>query len=123
MSYVDGYILPLPEDNIEEYRAMAQCAGQIWIEYGALSYREYLGDDLSSEWSNDSFPKAVGATATEKVIFAFIEFNSREHRDEVNAKVYADPRLEECGDMEDPPFDFKRMAYGGFKALVELRPA
>lgn len=120
MSYVDGYILPLPAENVEAYRAMAQCAGQIWIEHGALSYRECLGDDLNSEWASDSFPKAVNASANEKVIFAFIEFESREHRDEVNAKVYEDPRLEECGDMEDPPFDFKRMAYGGFQVLVNL---
>ena len=89
---VDGYILPLPAENVEAYRAMAQCAGQIWIEHGALSYRECLGDDLSSEWSGDSFPKAVNASANEKVIFAFIEFESREHRDAVNAKVYEDPR-------------------------------
>ena len=120
MSYVDGYVLPLPEQNIEAYREMAQIAGNIWMEHGALAYKECIAEDLNSEWAKDSFPRAANAKTGETVVFAFIVFKSREHRDEVNAKVHQDPRLTGCGDMENMPFDMGRMIYGGFTTLVDL---
>ena len=119
MSYIDGYILPIPENNLEAYREIAQKAGEIWMEHGALAYKECAGEDLYPEWASGSFPKSAGAESGETVIFAFIIFKSREHRDEVNAKVHQDPRLQ-CGDMDNMPFDCKRMIYGGFTTLVDL---
>lgn len=120
MTYVDGYVLPLPKENRDAYRAMAQKAGAIWIKHGALGYKECIGNDLTTTFAPDSFPKAVNATDTETIIFAFVIFKSREHRDEVNAKVHADPDLEGCGDADTMPFDPSRMLYGGFETLVDL---
>ncbi|NOT13270.1 MAG: DUF1428 domain-containing protein [Methylococcaceae bacterium] len=120
MSYVDAYVLPLPTQNIEAYREMAENAGKIWMEHGALVYKECIAEDMNSEWAKDTFPKSVNALADETVIFAFIVFKSREHRDEVNAKVHKDPRLAGCGSMETMPFDMNRMTYGGFTTLVDL---
>lgn len=119
MSYVDGFVLPVPENRLEDYRVMAQQAGEVWMEHGALAYKECVGEDLNSEFANGSFPKIAGAQEGETVILAFIIFNSREHRDEVNAKVHQDPRMQ-CGDMKDLPFDCARMNYGGFTTLVDL---
>lgn len=120
MSYVDGYVLPLPTANLDSYRAMAERAGQIWMEHGALAYRECVAEDTDSEWAKGSFPRSAGAGKGETVIFAYIVFKSREHRDEVNAKVHADPRLNGCGDANNMPFDCARMIYGGFTTLVDL---
>lgn len=122
MAYVDGYILPLPEKNIEAYREMAQLAGSVWMEHGALAYKECIGEDLESEWAEGSFLKVTNAKAGEKVIFAFIVFESREHRDEVNERVHDDPRIIALGEMEEAsmPFDGNRMTYGGFETLVDL---
>ena len=117
MSYVDGYVLPIPQDKVEEYRKIAQQAGEMWKEHGALAYKECVGEDLRIEGMK-SFLDLAGAAPVETVVFAYIVFSSREHRDEVNAKVMADPRLK-CN-MENMPFDHTRMAYGGFKAIVDL---
>jgi uncharacterized protein YbaA (DUF1428 family) len=117
--YVDGFVLPMVRENVEKYRGMAQKAGDIWMEKGALAYYECVGDDLEIE-NMLSFKKIAGASDDETVIFAWIVYESREHRDTVNASVMDDPRLKE--DMEEHKnlFDFKRMAYGGFKTLVKL---
>lgn len=121
MSYVDGYVLPLPEKNREIYRDIAQKCGEIWIEHGALAYKECIADDMNAEWAAGSFPKAVGAAEGETVIFAFVIFKSRQHRDEVNAKVHNDPRMKNmCGGPDNAPFDVSRMMYGGFSLLVDL---
>lgn len=120
MSYVDGFILPIPKDNVEAYRAISAMAGALWKEHGALLYKEAMLDDTHPDWGMVEFPTMSGAKAGETVIIAFILFNSREHRDDVNAKVMADPRLAETMNKEDMPFDMKRMAYGGFKAIVDL---
>ncbi len=120
MSYVDGYVLPLPTANLVAYRAMAEQAGKIWMEHGALAYKECLAEDMNSEWAKESFPQAARAGKDETVIFAFIIFKSREHRDEVNAKVHGDTRLSGCGDLDKMPFDLKRMIYGGFTTLVDF---
>ncbi len=116
-TYVDGFVLPLPKDKIEAYRAMSQKAAIVWKDHGALDYRECIGDDMNIEGTL-SFPAMMNTQPDEIPVFAWITYKSREHRDEVNKKVMADPRLE-C-DPENMPFDCKRMAYGGFKTLVEI---
>jgi uncharacterized protein YbaA (DUF1428 family) len=116
MPYVDGFVLALPKDKVEAYRQIATKAGEIWMEYGALSYVECIGDD-TPYGELTSFPRAVMAGDDEIVVFAWITYESRETRDEVNAKVMADPRL--ATDPAGMPFDGKRMIYGGFRSLVE----
>jgi len=117
--YVDGFVLPVPTENVEKYRETAQKAGEIWKEHGALQYIEAVGDDLEIE-NMLSFRKTAGASDDETVIFAWILFESKEHRDKVNAAVMEDPRLKADMDSCKDIFDFKRMAYGGFKSLVEI---
>ena len=118
MRYVDGYVLPVPAKNLDAYRRMAQKAGQIWREHGALEYRECAGDDLDVKWGLP-FPKLMKVKPGETVVFAFIAFKSRAHRDRINAKVMKDPRLASMMDPNNMPFDHKRMVYGGFKVIVE----
>ena len=116
--YVDGFVLPVATDNIEKYRELAEKAGAIWKEHGALEYIEAVGDDLEIA-EMVSFKKIAGAGDDETVIFAWIVYESREERDRINAAVMADPRLKESMESCKDAFDYKRMAYGGFKALVE----
>lgn len=117
MTYVDGFLLPLPKDKIEDYRKIAEMAAKVWLEHGAVAYKECVGEDVEIP-GMVAFPQVIGAKLHETVVFAFIVFNSREHRDEVNAKVMADPRLKDMS-PESMPFDHKRMAYGGFRTIVE----
>jgi len=119
MRYVDGYVLPIPRKKLETYRRMAAKAGKVWREHGALEYRECAGDDLKVKWGMP-FPKVAKAKTGETVVFSWIVFKSRAHRDRVNAKVMKDPRLAEMMDPKSMPFDMKRMAYGGFEVLVDL---
>ena len=119
MAYVDGFVLPVPKNNIEKYREIATKAGKVWREHGALEYRECVADDVKPG-EVTSFPQSVNLKDDETVVFAYIVFNSRAHRDEVNAKVMSDPRLAEMMDMNNMPFDGKRMFWGGFETLVEL---
>lgn len=114
--YVDGFVLPVPKKNVKAYRRMAQMAGRIWREHGALEFRECVGDDLEVK-GMASFPKRAQAKPGETVFFSWITFKSRKHRDQVNAKVMKDPRLAKM--VKTMPFDVKRMAYGGFKVLVD----
>ncbi len=116
MSYVDGYVLPVPKDKISAYRRLARQAGTIWREHGALEYRECVGDDLEIDGML-SFPQGIQAQTGETIIFAWIVFRSKAHRDRVNAKVMQDPRLANMN-PQSMPFDCKRMLYGGFKTLV-----
>ncbi|GMU93901.1 MAG: hypothetical protein AMXMBFR4_29590 [Candidatus Hydrogenedentota bacterium] len=117
MKYVDGYVLPVPKKNLKRYRSMALKAGKIWREHGALEYRECVGDDLKNKWGVP-FPRLAKLKRGEIVVFSWIVFKSRAHRDKVNAKVMKDPRLSK---MPPPmPFDIKRMAYGGFTTIVDL---
>jgi uncharacterized protein YbaA (DUF1428 family) len=116
--YADGYVLPVPKSKIDLYLSMAEKAGRIWKEHGALESRECVGDDLDVK-DQVPFPRLAGAQPDETVVFAWIVFQSREHRDQVNAKVMADPRIKALCDPANPPFDFKRMAYGGFNVRVE----
>lgn len=117
-TYIDGFVLPLNEGKLDAYTAMAEKAGTIWKEHGALGYVEAVLEDPEAKEMVD-FPKLAGAASGETVVIAFITYRSREHRDEVNAKVLADPRLQEvCGDG-NVPFECARMAYGGFQSIVE----
>ena len=118
MKYVDGYVLPVPKKNLQTYRRMAQKAGKIWREHGALDYKECAGDDLKVKWGVP-FPRSMKTKPAETVVFAYIVFKSRAHRDRVNAKVMKDPRLAASMDNSAMPFDCKRMVYGGFKVLVD----
>jgi len=117
MHYVDGYVLPVPKKNLRAYMRMAQMAGKIWREHGALQYRECAGDDLKVK-KVVPFSRTVRLKRGETVVFSWIVFKSRAHRDRVNAKVMKDPRLAEMMDAKSMPFDFRRMVYGGFKVLV-----
>jgi len=115
MSYVDGFVLVVPKKKIALYKKIARKAGRIWREHGALDYRECVGDDLKVKFGLP-FPKLTKAKAGETVVFSYIVYKSRAHRDKVNAKVMADKRLKMEG--TEMPFDMKRMAYGGFKTMV-----
>lgn len=118
MTYVDGFVLPVPKARLEEYRRMAAEAGRVWMDHGALGFVEAVADDVA-HGTITSFPRAVLAPeeGDETVVFAFITYRDRAHRDEVNAKVMADPRIRDS-DMSEPPFDAKRMIHGGFRAIV-----
>ena len=118
MSYVDGYVLAVPKKSLKKYEKMANAAGKVWLEHGALEYKECAGDDLQIPGML-SFRKTAKAKKDETVVFAYVVYKSREHRDKVNKKVMKDPRLSEMCDSKDMPFDVKRMAYGGFKVLVD----
>ena len=120
MKYVDGFVIPVREKDLPEYRKMAQMGAEVWKKYGALEYFECVGDDLNPEMAGIKFPEMVKAVPGETVVFSFIVFNSREHRDKVNAEVMKDPFMNDPAYKDKPmPFDMKRMAYGGFKAIVE----
>lgn len=116
MSYVDGFVIAVPKANIEAYKKMAQLGGEVWMEYGALSYVECLADDVPYG-ELTSFPRAVQATDDETVVFSWIVYKDKASRDEIMAKVMADPRLQK--DMKDMPFDAKRMIFGGFAPFLE----
>jgi uncharacterized protein YbaA (DUF1428 family) len=120
--YVDGFLLPLPRNKVGAYRRISQKAGKIWREHGALEYRECIGDDLKAPAARAMgapFPRAARTKPGETVVFSWIVYKSRAHRDRVNARVMKDPRMkmEMAGDM---PFDVRRMCYGGFSVIVDL---
>jgi len=117
--YVDGFVLPVPEANLDAYRRMARKAGKVWMEYGALEYIECVADDVKPG-KTTSFPQAVKLKPGETVVFSWIVYKSRKHRDSVNAKVMKDPRLASMMDPKTMPFDGKRMFWGGFKTMLEL---
>ncbi len=117
--YVDGFVIPIAKNNLDDYKKISELAGMVWKDHGALEYIECVGDDLNPK-DLISFKKAAGAVVNETVLFSWIVFESREHRDQVNAAVMADPRLAEMMQPDAQPFDYKRMVYGGFKILVTL---
>lgn len=119
MSYVDGFVIPLPEKNLAAYRKLARKAGKIWREHGALAYFECAADDVKPG-KQTSFPQSVKLKPGEIVVFSYIVYKSRRDRDRVNKLVMADPRLKHMMTPEAMPFDGKRLIYGGFKAIVEL---
>ena len=117
MPYVDGFLLAVPKNRIEDYKKLARLASEVWKEHGALSYVESIGDDVPYG-ELTSFPRAVQAKDDEIVVFSWITYESRQQRDAINAKVMADPRMK-C-DPNDMPFDGKRMIFGGFQSFVDL---
>lgn len=119
--YADGYVLPVPKKNLRVYRGIAQKAGAVWMDHGALEYRECAGEDLDVKWGVP-FPKLMKLKRGETVVFSWIVFKSRRHRDTVNAKVMKDPRMDKmmkASKKKKPPFDYKRMVFGGFELIVD----
>ena len=120
MPYVDGFIVAVPKKKLAEYKKLSLKAGKVFREYGALDYREWVADDVKVG-KFTSFPRSVKLKPGETVVFAWITYKSRAQRDRINAKVMADPRLESImGPNSQPPFDGKRMIYGGFESLVKV---
>jgi uncharacterized protein YbaA (DUF1428 family) len=118
-SYIDGFVLPVQKNKLTAYRNLARKASKIWIEHGALEYYEAVGDDMKSEMGIP-FPKLANTKADETVIFAWIVYKSKAHRNQVNKKVMSDKRLTGIN-PEDMPFDCKNITYGGFKILVSAK--
>ena len=116
MSYVDGFVLPIPKKKLETYRRMAELGRKAWMKHGALEYRECVGDDLAAKWGMP-FTRMLKLKPGETAVFAYIVFKSRAHRDRVNAKVMKE--MEAMDAPKDMPFDMKRMVYGGFTTIVE----
>lgn len=116
--YADGFVIPVPKKNIDAYRRMSKKAGKVWREHGALDYKECVGDDMNVKMGLP-FPKGINAKAGDAIVFSWITYKSKAHRDKVNAKVMKDPRLAGmCGGDKPMPFDVTRMMYGGFKVIV-----
>ena len=116
--YVDGFVLPVPRDKVDDYKKLARMAGKIWLQYGALEYHECLADDVQPG-KVTSFPQAVKLKPDEVVVFSWIVYKSRRQRDKINAQVMKDPRLAGM-DPKSLPFDGKRMFWGGFKPIVSM---
>ena len=117
--YVDGFVIPIAKKNLASYVQMARAAGKVWMEYGALEYRECAGQDLKIR-HGVPFPRLAKARAGETVLFSWIVYKSRKHRDSVNQKVMKDPRIREMMKGQKMPFDVKRMSYGGFDVAVDF---
>ena len=117
MKYVDGYVLPVPKKDLKAYIRMARMGEKMWRKHGALDYKECVGDDLETEWGIP-FPRMMKLKRGETVVFSYIVFKSRAHRDRVNAKVMKE--MEKMCEPKEMPFDVKRMVYGGFKVLVDM---
>jgi len=116
-NYVDGFVLPVPKKSIAAYFRIAKKASKIFCEHGALEYRECVGDDLDVKMALP-FPKGIKSKPGETVVFSYIVYESRAHRDKVNAKIMKDPRIHAMCDPNNMPFDCARMLYGGFKTIV-----
>ena len=116
--YVDGFVVPVPRKNVDAYRDMALKAGKVWLEHGALQFRECMGDDVKPG-ELTSFPQSVKLEEGEVVFFSWITYESRAKRDEVNDKVMKDPRMAEFMKPENMPFDGKRLIWGGFEMVVD----
>lgn len=120
MTYVDGYLLVVPKNKLTAYKKMATLGGKVWKKHGALQYFECVGDDLNPKWCNLKFTKLMKTKKEEKIIFSFVIFKSKKHRDQVNKKVMNDPSMSpEKWKNKPMPFDMKRMAFGGFKTIVK----
>jgi uncharacterized protein YbaA (DUF1428 family) len=117
--YVDGFVIPVPKKNVAAYRRIAARAGKIWMEHGALQYVECVGEDMKVKVGRP-FPRLARTKTGETVVFSWIVYRSRSHRDKVNAKVMADPRMSRMMGPDAMPFDPKHMTYGGFEMLVDL---
>lgn len=118
--YIDGFVIPVPKANLDEYKRVATLASKVWQDHGALEYIEAVGDDfpVCGEGGKPA-PELIGTSDQETVIFSYIVFASREHRDAVNAKVMEDPRMKDICPAVNGVFDFKRMIFGGYQVIVE----
>ncbi len=119
MSYVDGFVIPVPKENVEAYKKMSLECGKVWKEYGALEFRECIGDDVPPG-KVTSFPLSVDLQDGESVVFSWIVYASRAARDDINEKVMKDPRIAHYMDPKNMPFDGKRMVWGGFEMMIDL---
>ncbi|KAB2937477.1 MAG: DUF1428 domain-containing protein [Hyphomicrobium sp.] len=119
MPYVDGFVVPVPKKNLDAYKKLAQKAGKVWMEHGALEFKECIADDVKVG-KLTSFPRSVKLKPDEVVVFSYIVYKNRAARDKINKKVMEDPRLKSMMAGKDMPFDGKRMIYGGFETLVDL---
>lgn len=120
MAYIDAFVLVVPKKKLAAYKALAQKAGKVWKEHGALDYHECVGDDLNMGFGLP-FPKLAGSKPSEVVMFSYIVYKSKAQRNAVNKKVMSDKRMGEMCDPKNMPFDMKRMACGGFKTLVQIK--
>jgi len=116
-NYIDGFVLPIPRDRLDNYQKLAETIADVWKEHGALDYQEFVGDDMDLEGTR-SFVDAVGATDDEVIVYGWVFFESREARDLANEKVAADPRMAGLVESSNTGFDAARMVYGGFRSLV-----
>ncbi|MET0791028.1 MAG: DUF1428 domain-containing protein [Polyangiaceae bacterium] len=116
--YVDGFVIAVPKKKVSAYLKMAKLGAKVWKEHGALEYYECVGEDLKAQFGMTSFPKLAQLEKGETVVFSWIVYRSKKHRDSVNAKVMKDPRMNDPELQKNVPFDMKRMAYGGFETLV-----
>ncbi|MBV6320679.1 DUF1428 domain-containing protein [Duganella violaceipulchra] len=119
MSYVDGFVIPVPKENVEAYKKMSLECGKVWKEFGALEFRECIGDDVPPG-KVTSFPLSVDLQDGESVVFSWIVYANRAARDEINEKVMKDPRIAHFMDPKNMPFDGKRMVWGGFEMMIDL---
>lgn len=117
MKYVDGYVLPVPKKHLKAYARMAKMGADMWMKHGALDYKECVGEDLTTKWGMP-FSRVMRLKPGETVVFSWVVFKSRAHRDRVNKKVMKE--MEKMGGMKEMPFDVKRMVYGGFTVLVDV---
>jgi uncharacterized protein YbaA (DUF1428 family) len=117
MTYIDGFVVPILRKNVAAYQRLSRKAEKVWRGYGALDYKECLGDDLKHK-GIATFDRAARIRKGETVVFSWILYRSRAHRDRVNAKVMKDPRILKMMDPDPGIFDAKRMVYGGFRTIV-----
>ena len=118
--YIDGFVIPVPKANMAEYKRVATLASQVWQEHGALEYIEAVGDDFPACGDEGTpAPELIGASEEESLVFSYIVYESREHRDAVNAKVMEDPRIKEICPAVNGVFDVKRMIFGGYQVIVD----
>lgn len=118
MAYVDGFLIAIPKKNLKAYIKLAKTACKVWLDHGALNYHECVGDDVKIKYGTN-FPKLIKQKTDEILIFSYITYKSRKHRDTVNAAVMKDKRIKESCDPKNMPFKMNRMSYGGFKSIVE----
>jgi uncharacterized protein YbaA (DUF1428 family) len=119
MPYVDGFIVPVPKKKLAEYKKISLKAGKVWKDHGAIDYHECVADDVKvGKWT--SFPRSVKLKKNETVVFSWITYKSRKHRDAVMKKVMADKRLADMMNPKSMPFDTKRMIFGGFKSFIDM---
>ncbi len=119
MSYVDGFIVPVPKKKLGAYRSLAKTMGKVWRDHGALEFRECVADDV--KWGKrTSFPRSVKQKTGETVVFSYITYKSRAHRDQVSAKAMKDKRLAKMMNPKALPFDARRMIFGGFKTIIDV---